>query len=156
MQRRGMCWTTRIGLVHRYVEKGVAASGLGNIYALCRNILHQWRRDLAFFMLTSSQSQLRGRYRHASTVHVKRSARTHNCFLAESRISNLKLQSVSCAQPEVNTIDRLRRRTPDVGRCHFELLQLHEQGLEHLKASMLAVAFSTKPDSVFRLCRLTC
>ena len=35
---------------------------------------------------------------------------------------------------QVNTIDRLRRRTPDVGRCHFELLQLHEQGLEHLKA----------------------
>ncbi|CAE7341718.1 unnamed protein product [Symbiodinium pilosum] len=65
----------------KYVEKGLAISGLGNIHAVCRNILHQWRRHTT-----------------------------------------------------VNTIDRLRRRTPDVGRCHFELLQLHEQGLEHLKA----------------------
>ena len=32
-------------------------------------------------------------------------------------------------------MDRLRRRAPDVGRCHFEMVQLHEEGMEHLKAA---------------------
>ncbi|CAJ1388395.1 unnamed protein product [Effrenium voratum] len=65
----------------KYVEKGVAASSLGNIRTVCRDILTEWRRH---------------------------------------------------AQAKVT--DRLRRRVPDVGRCHFELTQLHEEGLAHLKA----------------------
>eukprot|EP00434_Breviolum_minutum_P036292 symbB.v1.2.032152.t2/scaffold3710.1/size51634/2 len=61
--------------------KGVAAVGLGNLHAVCRVILSEWRR-------------------HATA----------------------------------NIVDRLRRRAPDVRRCHFEMVALHEEGMEHLKA----------------------
>ena len=40
---------------------------------------------------------------------------------------------------EAKVTDRLRRRVPDVGRCHFELTQLHEDGLAHLKAGPYGV-----------------
>ena len=36
---------------------------------------------------------------------------------------------------EGKIVDRLRRRAPDAGRCHFEMVQLHEEGMEHLKAA---------------------
>ena len=36
---------------------------------------------------------------------------------------------------QANIVDRLRRRVPDVGRCHFEMVALHEEGMEHLKAA---------------------
>ena len=36
---------------------------------------------------------------------------------------------------KANIVDRLRRRAPDVGRCHFEMVALHEEGMEHLKAA---------------------
>eukprot|EP00435_Cladocopium_sp_Y103_P057770 s218_g20.t1 len=68
-------------LMLKQVEKGVAAVGLGNLHAVCRVVLSEWRR------------------------------------LATG-----------------NIVDRLRRRAPDVGRCHFEMVQLHEEGMEHLKA----------------------
>ncbi|CAL1169701.1 unnamed protein product [Cladocopium goreaui] len=68
-------------LMLKQVEKGVAAVGLGNLHAVCRVVLSEWRR------------------------------------LATGKI-----------------VDRLRRRAPDAGRCHFEMVQLHEEGMEHLKA----------------------
>lgn len=36
-----------------------------------------------------------------------------------------------------NAISRLKRRAPDVGRCHFEMVQLHKEGMEYLQAIQL-------------------
>mmetsp|Transcript_38389 Transcript_38389/g.47562 ORF Transcript_38389/g.47562 Transcript_38389/m.47562 type:complete len:233 (-) Transcript_38389:142-840(-) len=65
----------------KQVEKGVAAIGLGNLHAVCRDILSEWRR------FTTGK-----------------------------------------------IVERLQQRVPDVGRCQFEMAQLHEEGMEHLKA----------------------
>ena len=45
------------------------------------------------------------------------------------------IHSIHSIRLEGKIVDRLRRRAPDAGRCHFEMVQLHEEGMEHLKAA---------------------